>query len=172
MDRRVVLTAVGRDRPGIVEEVSAYVLERGGSIEDSRMANLQGQFTIMMLVAGASENLARVEAELDALASVRAQLTPAEGERAPAGSASRFHLRGRAIDQLGLVHEVAGVLRRRGANIESMDTSLETAPVTGAPVFAMDMLVAIPEQTSADELRLELETVCDRLGIDWDLTPA
>jgi glycine cleavage system transcriptional repressor len=49
VNRNIVLTAIGADRPGLVEEVSEFVLARGGSIEDSRMANLQGQFAIITL---------------------------------------------------------------------------------------------------------------------------
>ncbi len=47
-----VLTAVGDDRPGLVDEVTRYITERGGNLEDSRMVNLRGQFAMMMLVAG------------------------------------------------------------------------------------------------------------------------
>ena len=42
--RHAVLTAIGDDRPGLVAEVTRYVLERGGNLEDSRMVNLHGQF--------------------------------------------------------------------------------------------------------------------------------
>jgi len=42
MSERTVLTAIGEDRPGLVEEVSEFVSARGGSIENSRMANMQG----------------------------------------------------------------------------------------------------------------------------------
>ena len=36
MTERTVLTAIGEDRPGLVEEVSEFVFARGGSIENSR----------------------------------------------------------------------------------------------------------------------------------------
>jgi glycine cleavage system regulatory protein len=47
-----ILTAIGTDRPGIVDEVSQFIFDRGGNIEDSRMVNLRGQFAIMVLVGG------------------------------------------------------------------------------------------------------------------------
>jgi ACT domain len=50
MIRRVVLTAIGDGRPGLVEELSALALERGASIEESRMMNMHGQFTIAVLL--------------------------------------------------------------------------------------------------------------------------
>ena len=128
MHERTVLTAIGDDRPGLVEEVSAFVLGRGGSIEDSRMANMHGQFAIMMLIGGSRDTLDSLEAELELLRSqtaLHAQLTPAV--RSDAGSTPRlpYRLTGRALDQTGLVHQVANVLRSLQINIERMETTLE-----------------------------------------------
>ena len=179
MTTRAVLTAIGRDRPGLVEEVSELVLASGGSIEDSRMANLGGMFAIMMLVTfsqleGAAEAIGRLEAgvaELGSRAELRVELTPASEAEPASPPAARLRLTGRALDQPGLVHEVANVLRRFGVNIESMDTSLEAAPVTGAAVFAMDLVVAVPAGVSQPALRDELGRACDALNIDLSLAP-
>jgi glycine cleavage system transcriptional repressor len=77
---RTVLTAIGEDRPGLVEEVSEFVFARGGSIEDSRMANMHGQFAIAMLISGSQESIDRITSDLDALnreTAIHARLTPA-----------------------------------------------------------------------------------------------
>ena len=44
------------------------------------------------------------------------------------------------LDQPGLVHEVANILRGHGVNIETMDTKLEAAPETGAPIWSSDQV--------------------------------
>jgi glycine cleavage system transcriptional repressor len=173
---RAVLTAIGQDRPGLVEEVSEFVFARGGSIEHSRMANLYGQFAIAMSVAGPADAIARIAAELDALAGktgIHAQLTPAvrPAGGSAAGSRVPFRLTGRALDQAGLVHQVANVLRSLGVNIESMETTLEAAPETGAPLFAMELLLAAPSDLPAERLEGELGRVCEPLNIDWKLEP-
>ncbi len=174
MSRHTVLTAIGADRPGLVEEVSEFVFARGGSIEDSRMANLQGQFAIVMLIGGTQEAIARVTADLGALSSrtgIRAQLTPALATGREAAPRLPYRLTGRALDQAGLVHQVAALLRSLDVNIESMDTKLEPAPVTAAPVFAIDLVIAVPVGTAIQTLRDELARVCDSLNIDWQLAP-
>ena len=63
-ERHLVLSALGPDRPGIVAEVTSYVTERGGNIEDSRMAVLGGEFGVMMLVSGTADEIARSRARL------------------------------------------------------------------------------------------------------------
>ena len=171
MSERAVLTAIGHDRPGLVEEVSEFVFARGGSIEDSRMANMHGQFAIAMSIAGTDEAIERIRDGLEDLGTrtgIHAQLTPAAPVREAAARVA-YRLTGRALDQAGLVHQVANVLRGLGVNIESMETTLEAAPETGAPVFAMDLVIAVPVDAPIPTLREELGRVCDSLNIDWSL---
>jgi glycine cleavage system transcriptional repressor len=170
---RTVLTAIGDDRPGLVEEVSEFVFARGGSIEDSRMANMHGQFAIVMSIAGTREAIDRITSDLDALneqTEIHARLTPVVRE-VDATTRLPYRLTGQALDQAGLVHQVANVLRSHDVNIESMETTLEAAPVTGAPIFAMDLVVAVPSGTPVQTLRDALGRVCDALNIDWHLAP-
>ena len=49
------LSAIGRDRPGIVAGVSGALLRHGANIEDSRMAILGGHFTMMLIVSTPDE---------------------------------------------------------------------------------------------------------------------
>ena len=48
----IVLTAIGPDRPGLVDEISSFLAARKINIEDSRMAVLGGEFAIIMLASG------------------------------------------------------------------------------------------------------------------------
>ena len=172
MDERAVLTAIGEDRPGLVEEVSEFVFARGGSIEDSRMANMQGQFAIMMVVGGTREAIERITSDLETLsleAGIHARFTPTGRADVEATPRLAYRLTGRALDQSGLVHQVANLLRSLNVNIESMETELEAAPITGAPIFAMDLVIAVPQDIAIQKLRDELAAMCDSLNIDWQL---
>ncbi|MGB7158438.1 MAG: ACT domain-containing protein [Tepidisphaeraceae bacterium] len=172
-----ILTAIGTDRPGLVDEVSQFIFERGGNIEDSRMVNLRGQFAMVVLIGGSEEAIRKVEAKLDALAQnsrIRAEIQPAADAAAPlaARDAIPYRLTATAIDQQGLVHRIAHVLRELGVNIESLDTRLAAAPYTGAPVFEMELVVAVPRSAPLSKLRDQLGKLCDELNIDWQLEPA
>ena len=173
-----ILTAIGADRPGLVDEVSQFIFERGGNLEDSRMVNLRGQFAMMVLIGGSDAVLSKVESELPRLTErtrLHAELRPATPPGAPgtptAVDAMPYRLRASAIDQSGLVHRLAHVLRDQGINIESMDTRLAAAPYTGAPVFEMELVVSVPRKTPLAQLRQQLGRLCDELNIDWQLEP-
>src|SRR5687768_17574553 len=119
-----ILTAIGTDRPGIVDELSQYIFDRGGNIEDSRMVNLRGQFAMMVLVGGAADTLARLGRELPEFSKrsgMQAELRPAAGTGTPGpakqADALPYRLVGTGIDQPGLVHRLAHVLREMNVNI-------------------------------------------------------
>jgi glycine cleavage system transcriptional repressor len=170
---RAVLTAIGVDRPGLVDEVSRFVGERGGNLEDSRMVNLHGQFVIMMLVEGPKQAIEDLRDGLDELAAksrIHVELTSADMGHKTASAALPFRLTTRAMDHPGLVASVAHTLRKLNVNIESAETTLQSAPITGAPLFEMEFVVSVPATTPVAELREALGRLCDDLNIDWQLT--
>ena len=62
-------------------------------------------------------------------------------------------------------------LRPRHTGLDTrLDTRLAAAPYTGAPVFEMELLIAVPQGTSIAKLREQLGHLCDELNIDWELT--
>ena len=168
----VVLTAVGDDRPGLVDEVTRYITERGGNLEDSRMVNLRGQFAMMMLVAGGETAVSRLQDGLGTLrrdCNVHAELRPADiaARRPPA---LPFRLNTWAMDHPGLMQSVSHLLGELNVNIESVDSSLRPAPYTNAPLFEMELVLSVPAETHVAELRERLGALCDELNIDWRLT--
>ena len=55
MEKKFVMTAFGKDRPGIVADVSQIIYENGCNLEDSTMTLLEDEFTIILLFAGREE---------------------------------------------------------------------------------------------------------------------
>jgi ACT domain-containing protein len=49
-EQRAVVTVLGEDRVGIVAAIAAVLAERGGNIEDIRMATMGELFTMIALV--------------------------------------------------------------------------------------------------------------------------
>ncbi len=48
---RLALSAIGRDRPGIVAGMTAVLLRHGVNVEDSQMAILRGHFAMTLILA-------------------------------------------------------------------------------------------------------------------------
>lgn len=60
----LVITALGDDRPGIVNAITRHVSSCGCNIEDSRLAMLGKEFTFIMLLSGSWNAITLIESTL------------------------------------------------------------------------------------------------------------
>ncbi|WP_425337476.1 glycine cleavage system transcriptional repressor [Edwardsiella hoshinae] len=60
----LVITALGADRPGIVNNITRHVSSCGCNIEDSRLAMLGEEFTFIMLLSGSWNAITLIESTL------------------------------------------------------------------------------------------------------------
>ncbi len=169
----VLLTVTGRDRPGIVGEVSRWLFEKGGNIHESRMAQLGGEFAALLLVSGPAGFLAALEAdrvrfEQESRLSLAARATSPSPEP-PRIPLFRYTLEASCLDHPGVVYQVSERLRRRGINIAEAATVTEPAPFSGTPVFRMRMELQVPSNVAIAEFRAELEELGREQNIDFDL---
>ena len=176
MSQELVVTAVGPDRPGIASDFTGHVHAAGANLADSRMLNLRGQFALIALVEGTPEALESLKTRLRESAKTvgltfefsAAALT----DRADAHKGVPFRLKTYSMDQPGIVHKVTTFLREQGINIEELETSLESAPFMGTPVFTMELVMLVPSAANVKKLRRSLEELGDTLNCDIDLDPA
>ena len=61
MQNYLVMSALGRNRPGLVDACSKSIKDCGCSIVDSRMAVLGGEFAMIMLLSGTWDAIAKIE---------------------------------------------------------------------------------------------------------------
>jgi glycine cleavage system transcriptional repressor len=167
-----VLTAIGTDRVGIVDDLSGLVAARSCNIEESRMAVLGGEFAVIMLVSGPPGELARLSGEL-ATAGARLGLhVEVKSTREPASEAGRpYLLETVSLDTPGIVHTVTAVLRKHGVNIESLETDTAPAPWTGAPMFRMRAHVVFGPSVEVAKLKDELAHLEAGQDLDVRLRP-
>lgn len=171
---QMILTAVGRDRPGLVGELTGNLYKAGANLADSRMVNLRGQFALVVLVEGSDEVLAKLRQDIPSAAE-RMGLTVTFAGQGPAPepvSGLPFRLKTYSMDQPGIVHRVSDVLRKHHVNIEELETRLESAPFMGSPIFTLELRMHVPAQTRVPALRKDIEGVCEELNCDFDLEPA
>ena len=161
------LSAIGRDRPGIVAEVTRALLGHSLNITDSQMAVLSGHFTMMLVVTApegtdvdlVQEELARTRdrLSLDALS-----FSPL-GDAEPGSVAVPSHIvTVYGVDHPGIVHAVSARLAARAVNV----TDLETRLVGEASLYAMVLEVALPAGVEPEALRAMLDEVGAEQGVE------
>ena len=155
------LSAIGRDRPGIVAEVTGTLLRHGVNLDDSQMAILDGYFA-MMLVLETSEmtNLEALRADLersrDTLGLEAISLSEIDAAQARIDEPSHvITLYG--ADHPGIVNSVTAALAERGVNITDLDTHL--VGEESEPVYMMIFEVALPDGLSGNGLEVFLREI-------------
>jgi glycine cleavage system transcriptional repressor len=168
---QLALSAIGRDRPGIVAEVTRALLGHSLNITDSQMAVLGGRFTMMLIVtAPEGTDLDLVREELartsDRLALDAVSLSPlAEaGESPPAQPSHIVTVYG--VDHPGIVHAVSARLAAREVNVTDLETRL-----VGEGLYAMVLEVALPTKLAEDDARALLDEVAAEQGVEVTLRP-
>jgi glycine cleavage system regulatory protein len=160
MKKYVVLSALGKDRPGLVNRITHAIKDAGGNIEIQRSTRMAGEYALIVLVtlddAGGKldETIRRLGAlgGPDLMISARPAISPG-GEPETAGMAE---LEASGADQPGLIDAVTLLLYRHHINIESMNYDTESAPMTGEHLFRMNARLAIPKGLDVAALREQL----------------
>jgi glycine cleavage system transcriptional repressor len=169
----LVVSALGRDQPGIVKALSQAVLDCGCNISDSRMAVLGSEFALIMLLSGTWNAVAKIEDLLPRLQDKLGLVITSrrtEARQAPPNIIP-YAVEVVAMDHPGIVHDIANFFAERGINVEELYTSSYQAPHTGTPMFSLHMTVGIPGDTSIANVRGEFMDFCDSLNLDAMLAP-
>ncbi len=173
MPEYLVITALGADRPGVVNDLSETILETGCSIDDSRMMVLGGEFAIILMVSGNAEAIEKLEQKKEALEektgltviSKRTQPKPA------AADALLYDVEIVSMDEPGIVHHVTEFFSRQNINIRSLTTDSYAAPHTGTPMFSMQLTIEVPANTPISELKQKFSDLCDAHNFDGSMHP-
>jgi glycine cleavage system transcriptional repressor len=174
--RYYALSAIGKDRPGIVADVAGLIYECGGNLEDSSMTLLGTQFALLILLSGVGEEFSyrlstgckRLEWEKR----LTIFLTPIEeAENMPRSKElmGNYELSTTGLDRMGIVYHVSRLLAEHGINIVDMHTKATPSPESGTPIFTMKILLQVPLKVSPAEIAEKLNRLGENLAIDISL---
>ncbi len=163
------LTIVGRDRPGIVSQVTEILFKQGCNLADSSCSILGGQFA-MILILGHPEFTDR-DSFGDAFKPLEdSDLSVALRVLKPGGEV-RSHIEGDLCmisvygsDKPGIVYQVANVLGENKINITDLNTKL--VGTEERPVYVMVIEAALPEGVDEEDVDNWLAPIRDELQVD------
>jgi len=167
--KQILLTATGEDRPGIVARISEVLVAHGANLEDSRMALLGGEFAAIILAAVPADKQAALT---DGLKGLKAEGIAVSTKETGVFDPSRFNgyvpfeLEVSGADHEGIVHQVTNYLHQCSINIQSMESGIVNAPITGTPLFCMRATVQVPPSITLSELRAKLGAIGDAESVE------
>ncbi len=173
MKEQLVISAMGPDRPGLVNELSTAILAEGASIDDSRMMILGGEFAIILMVSGEEPRIEKLQVAIQTVLDrlLLQGIVKSTSAREAKTGVVPFEIDILAMDDEGIVHTVTSFFAKQNINIENLVTDTYSAPHTGTPMFSLQMVVNLPTQGSVAALKEEFIFLCDELYIDVSMEP-
>jgi glycine cleavage system transcriptional repressor len=169
MKKYMILSLVGKDRPGIVDEVSGFLLAHGGNIEDSRMAAMGGRFSIMTLFSCPEGRIEGIKKDMPELTKLGFEVSLHEAEdpnTVPRHPELPLKMEVISMDHPGIVQRVVSILHRHNVNIQTLETKTSSAPLSGAPLFDLVLSAAVPAEESIVKVKEELLALAAEMNLD------
>ncbi len=157
-----ILSIFGKDRPGIVASISKALYQMGLNLEDSSMTRLNGEFTIMLIVASEEDITAEdiLENLQEAGQSYELFMVCRElQEVAYSQPEALYRIVVFGSDKPGIVYGVSSSLANLGLNIGDLRTEKRGS------LYVM-VIEAEGKEETEEALRLEMERLKDLLGVD------
>lgn len=173
MKSSFLLTAFGRDRPGMVAGITGALVALKGNIADASMTRLGGEFTMMLICdfsgkptpAAIAKVLRPIEKQLGIQWIVRPLSSAAT--RPSKAQPPKFLISVYGSDHPGIVHAVAEALAQRRCSITDLNTRVLRRPKK--PLYILLLEVAAPSSLDLDDLREELDRLRGSLGVEISL---
>lgn len=173
MKTYLVLSVLGKDKLGLVSELSKAIQESGCTITDSRMTVLGSEFAMLLMVSGNWNSLAKMETALPGLQArlnltiiaKRTEQRPSQTDLLP------YMVEIATLARPGIVYQVTDFFSGRNINIEDLYTGCYSTAHSGTSLFSLSMTVNVPADLHIAELREQFMDFCDDLNLDGTMEP-
>lgn len=163
MNCDLIITVLGPDRSGLVQQLAQTVADHGGNWLESRMARLAGQFAGVARIQCPESSVDALTGSLNALG-LNIQIARDAALESPSLRKIRIEVMGN--DRPGIVRELATAIAGAGGNVEEFTTGLESAPMSGHPMFRACGIVSLGENDRLDALQQAIEGLGEDLTVD------
>jgi len=171
-DNIVVITVLGKDRPGLVAKITKSVADKKGNIVDIEQSVIRGLFSMFMLVdlenaTIEKKELTRQLTKLSKQLQVNITTTPYKkyvgAQAAKKADLQKLTIMGK--DKPGIVAKISAAVYSVDANIEYMKM------IARGDLLVMEMTIDVKKKESLQELKSKLRSVGDKIGMDIVLQP-
>ena len=170
MDTSYIITFIGDDRPGLVEQVASTIEQCNGNWLESRLSQLGGKFAGLVLVSLAGDGQA-LESALKGLSTsgLSVRVTPANAAGFNISQAREIRIRVIGPDRPGIVAEVTRALADHAVNVVGMESEVTSAPRRAEHLFEARIEAEVEQSVSLDALIDTLDDIANQMTLDLEL---
>ncbi|GAA0855815.1 glycine cleavage system protein R [Aliiglaciecola litoralis] len=165
--KAMILTLIGKDKPGLVESLAQKVYTLNGNWLASNLSYMAGHFAGFAQVEVPPENQQELINFLQQHPHLTIHSVSVEEMDKDDFEVAEIDIMGN--DKTGIVQELTTTLNRFNLNIMKFESSCESAPNWGSLLFKAHAVIAIPAEFDLDVLSDALEDIANDLVVDIEL---
>ncbi len=162
--KQLVLTLIGKDKAGLVEQLATVINGHHGNWTASNLSHLGGYFAGILQVEVAPEHAAELTQALEAIEGLDIKIHQGIESKVNEHQLLKFVITGN--DRPGIVRELSSVIKHKGTNIIHFESSKQSAPNWGVPLFNAIATVELPEGLNKEEVVRALEAIASDVVVD------
>ncbi|HAJ76314.1 MAG: ACT domain-containing protein [Gammaproteobacteria bacterium] len=166
MTTYLVLTAIGDDKPGLVESLAQTIANNAGNWLESNMSQLAGKFAGVLRVSVNDQDADRLIGALEELSDQLTLVIERVDIDETQNTEQTVELNLIGNDRAGIVQEISHALAKLSVNVEKLASERAPAPMSGDALFKASALLKVPEGLNLEDLRSALEGLADDLIVE------
>ncbi|GAA0664480.1 MULTISPECIES: glycine cleavage system protein R [Rheinheimera] len=162
--KQLILTVIGQDKAGLVEQLATVIASHQGNWMASNLSHLGGYFAGILQLEVPEEHLFGLTTELERMSDLDIKIQQGLDSEIHPDKQLQFVITGN--DRPGIVRELSSVIKHKGANITHFESSKQSAPNWGVPLFHAIATVQLPAGLNKDEVVKALEAIASDVVVD------
>jgi glycine cleavage system regulatory protein len=164
--KNIVVTFVGKDKPGLVDQLAQLVVKHSGNWLGSSMSHLAGQFAGILQVELPELELAKFSLAMGQLDDLNVVIQQGHNTARDLEPEELLNISVVCNDRSGIVQELTMALHSVDANIEQLGSQLESAANSGQTLFRAHITALLPAHSSIEQLQEAIEKIGDDVMVD------
>ena len=168
MRSKLIISANGPDRKGIVSEISSIIGNHNGNIETSKMIRLEKEFAVLILIDIKNDQINGLNDSLSVIKNLSINIIETKTNQTLTYE-NKFHLYINGADNEGIVYKFSNYLSEIDINIDEVITKIKNAPISATPLFMMDLIIGSKKIINQNNLKESLNVISEKLGVEVEI---
>ena len=169
MTTYLVLTAIGEDKPGLVESLAQVIADNSGNWLESSMSQLAGKFAGILRVSVHDSEADQLISALDGISDQLTLVIERVNGDVEIKSPQTVELNLIGNDRPGIIREFSHALASLSINVEQLSTECILAPMSSDVLFKAKANLKVPVGLELELLQREIERLADDLIVEIQL---
>jgi len=164
--KKIVINAFGKDRVGIVSEITEIVHSFGGNVEKSHMSKLDQDFAVIMLATVKSSiSNQTLLSRLNTISNLFVHVNESNSSRISQDN-RKWEILVDGADHEGIIYYISEILKKNNVNIIELITKTINAPITGTTLFNMTLLFACEDKDLISHIKKTISSKAKKLNLE------